>query len=117
MMPHEGNSPGSHPTSPRTLNVADVRRVAALARLDLTDNEAARLATELGGVLAMAESLAAFPLDGVEPMSHPTDARSVLAADVPADGFDPSVVTSLSPSSNGPFITVPKVLGGGSGGA
>jgi len=104
-------------TAAASIAVGDVQRVAKLSRLALTDHEAQRLASELAGVLSMAESLAALPLDGVEPMSHPTDARSVLSTDTPEAGLDPSVVASLSPSSIGPFITVPKVLGGeGTGG-
>jgi aspartyl-tRNA(Asn)/glutamyl-tRNA(Gln) amidotransferase subunit C len=53
------------------LGPADVERVARLARLELTADETARFAEQLGRILAYAEQVQEVDTTGVPPMSHP----------------------------------------------
>jgi aspartyl-tRNA(Asn)/glutamyl-tRNA(Gln) amidotransferase subunit C len=47
-----------------------VRRVAKLARLDLTDDEVARFSTQLSAILGYVEKLNELDTDSVEPLAH-----------------------------------------------
>ncbi|MBE0618423.1 MAG: Asp-tRNA(Asn)/Glu-tRNA(Gln) amidotransferase subunit GatC, partial [Proteobacteria bacterium] len=48
----------------------EVLHVAALARLDVTEGEVARLTDQLSSLLEYVDQLAGLDLDGVEPMAH-----------------------------------------------
>lgn len=91
-------------------------RIAHLARLELTDEQAAIYATQLSRVLAYVEQLRALDLEGVKPMLHPHDRFGEAVADDPREGLELGVVRRLAPESEGAFIRVPKVLGGTEGG-
>ena len=93
---------------------ADVDRVAALARLDLTAAERETLATELARILEYAAQVLEVDTDGVPPMSH---VAGDPAAPMRADEQRPSVpreeVVRAAPdhdASTGLF-KVPRVLG------
>ena len=60
-----------------------VRHVARLARLELSDEEVERMATELSEVLDHIETIGELDLDGVAPTSHVVDVVNALRADVP----------------------------------
>ena len=49
-----------------------MERVAALARLSLSEGEADRMATDLDTILEYVETLRRVDTDGIEPTSHPT---------------------------------------------
>ena len=88
----------------------DVRYVAQLARLDLTEVEIAKFQSQLGQVLAHVEKLNAVDVSGVEPTAHANQVVNVLRADVARQGFTPAEALSNAPrEANGLFI-VPKVI-------
>ena len=60
-----------------------VLHVAKLARLELSDEEVERMASELSGILEHVDRIAALDLDGVEPTSHVVRLENVLRADEP----------------------------------
>jgi aspartyl-tRNA(Asn)/glutamyl-tRNA(Gln) amidotransferase subunit C len=60
-----------------------VRYVARLARLELSDEEVDRLAGELAGVLAHIAAIAELDLDGVPPTSHVVAVENALRPDEP----------------------------------
>mgnify|MGYP001214740268 CR=1 FL=1 len=101
------------------LTAADVRKVARLARLALTDEEAEAERERLAAVLAYAERLRGLDLAGVEPMTHVGDLETVLRDDEPEAEGTGSRLTSddlmqMAPETMPPFVRVPKVLGDGS---
>ena len=53
-----------------SLSADDVRRIAQLSRLALTDEEAGRTLEKLNSVFELIEQLKAVDTDGVEPMTH-----------------------------------------------
>ncbi len=100
---------------PRQLTPDDVRRVAQLSRLRLTDDEVQRMATELSAVLAYISKLEELDVAGVEPMAHAMDMTNVLREDTPSPGRAVDTALANAPAKDPPFFKVPKVLGEGSG--
>jgi aspartyl-tRNA(Asn)/glutamyl-tRNA(Gln) amidotransferase subunit C len=61
----------------------EVRHIARLARLQLSDDEVEGMARELAGVLAHIATIDELDLDGVEPTSHVVAVENALRADEP----------------------------------
>src|ERR671927_65376 len=61
---------------PTTLTIADVERIAALAQLELTDEEKQTFARQLADILHYAEQVQAVDTAGVPPMAHVGSERS-----------------------------------------
>ena len=66
----------------------DVRHVAKLARLDVTDEEVELFAGQLAAVLEHAEDVEALDTAGVPPTAHPLPLVNVLREDVPGASLD-----------------------------
>ena len=90
---------------------ADVRHVAKLARLDVTDEEVALFAGQLAAVLEHAEDVEALDTAGVPPTAHPLPLVNVLRDDVPRDGVDRDEVLAMAPAAEGGRFRVPRILG------
>jgi aspartyl-tRNA(Asn)/glutamyl-tRNA(Gln) amidotransferase subunit C len=60
-----------------------VLHVAQLARLELSEDELARMATELSSVLEHIERIGELDLDGVAPTAHVVEVENALRADEP----------------------------------
>lgn len=105
----------SVPGGAGALSHDQVRRVAALARLSLTDEQVRRFAGELSSILGYAQRLAVADLDGVEPMASPLDAAAPLRDDVPGPVLPVETLMALAPEADPPFVRIPKVLGEGGG--
>lgn len=89
----------------------DVRHVAKLARLDVTDDEVALFAGQLAAVLEHAEDVEALDTAGVPPTAHPLPLVNVLRDDVPRDGVDRDEVLAMAPAAEGGRFRVPRILG------
>lgn len=94
----------------------DVPKVARLARLRLDPAEVATMAAELGSILEHARGLETLDLAKVEPLSHAADLHAALAPDDAGGELPHAALEAMAPAMDGPFVRVPKVLGG-SGGA
>ena len=99
------------------LIASEVRKVAHLARLDLSDAQIDQYATQLGAVIGYMDRLRQLDLDGVEPMTSPLESTNRLAADVPGPMLSNERLMSFAPQSGAhpPFIAVPRVIGGREG--
>lgn len=95
------------------LPIESVRKVAALARLDLPAERAEQYRGQLAQILTYVERLRTLDLAGVEPMATPLDSAGPLAADEPGPTLPTSALAAMSPAMEGDFIRVPKVLGDG----
>jgi aspartyl-tRNA(Asn)/glutamyl-tRNA(Gln) amidotransferase subunit C len=89
----------------------DVRRIARLARLELTDEQVKAYASRLGAALGYIERLRGLDLEGVEPMTHPLDHTNRMDDDVPGPTLDTEALMKIAPETTPPFVKVPKVLG------
>ena len=88
----------------------DVRYIAQLARLDLSDAEIAKFQSQLGQILSHVEKLGQVDVSGVEPTAHANQVVNVFRADEPRNWFTAEVALANAPrSANGLFI-VPKVI-------
>lgn len=90
----------------------EVERIAALARLSLTDGEAARAATDLDEILAYVELLEQADTDGVEPTHHVIPLATPLRDDTETERLDPELAVANAPRAEGTAFVVPKVIEG-----
>ncbi len=95
---------------PRDLSPDDVRHVAHLARLDLTDAEVDLFTGQLRAVLGHAADIARLDLEGVPPTAHPLPLRNVLRADVSRPGLDRDEVLAQAPDAVDGRFRVPRIL-------
>jgi aspartyl-tRNA(Asn)/glutamyl-tRNA(Gln) amidotransferase subunit C len=93
-----------------SVDLATVKRVARLARLAVTEEEAARMMGELNGILGFVEQLAEVDVSGVEPMTSVTEQTMRWRKDAVADGGKAADVTANAPETAEQFFLVPKVV-------
>ena len=84
--------------------------VANLARIDLTAEEKALFATQLGDVLAYVAQLNEVDVSGVEPTAHAFPVVNVWEADVPEPGLSVEDALRNAPARRGAMFVVPKVV-------
>ena len=89
-----------------------VERVASLARLSLTDDEAERMAEELDRILEFVEVLEQVDTEGVEPTSHVMPLQTPLREDRAVESLDPELALANAPLREGTAFVVPKVIEG-----
>ncbi|WP_108667744.1 Asp-tRNA(Asn)/Glu-tRNA(Gln) amidotransferase subunit GatC [Euzebya rosea] len=90
----------------------DVRHVARLAQLDLTDDEITSLAPQLAEILAYAEKVSEVAADDVPPTSHPYPLRNVFRDDsIVAEPLPPEVVVANAPDAEELQFRVPRIIG------
>lgn len=93
-----------------SIDLATVRRVANLARLDVPDSDLPDLAQELNNILAWVEQLDQVNTDGVEPLTSVVDADLPRRDDVVTDGGYQDAVLANAPQAEHGFFAVPKVI-------
>jgi aspartyl-tRNA(Asn)/glutamyl-tRNA(Gln) amidotransferase subunit C len=89
----------------------DVAHVAHLARLSLTDDEAAMFTEQLDAVLDHAGDVEALDVGEVEPMVHPYPLRNVVRPDVVGPTVDRDEVLGQAPAVEDGQFRVPTILG------
>ncbi len=92
------------------INRTDVERVASLARLSLSDEEAERLAAELDSFLGYIETLRELDTSGIEPTSHPIPLPTPVREDLAEPPIDPMLAVANAPESTETAFRVPKVI-------
>ena len=85
-----------------------VLHVARLARLELTDEEVATMASELSGILEHVERINELDLDNVEPTSHVVTLENVLRSDEPRPSWPREDVLERAPDQAGGSFRVPS---------
>ena len=88
----------------------DVRRVAALARLDLSTDEEVRLTDELGRILKYMEKLNELDTDGVSPSAHPILVSGAFRADESEVFSGIADLLAQAPDRRDGYYRVPRVL-------
>jgi len=92
------------------LTIEEVRWIAHLARLKLTDDELQAMTRDLGSILEYVNLLQQVNTDGVEPLAHPLDVNNVFRADEPGVSLPVDVALANAPDRRGDFYGVPAVL-------
>ncbi len=85
-----------------------VDHVARLARLELGEAEAEKMAVELSKVLDHVEAIRSLDLEGVEPTSHVVDLVNALRADVPEPSLPRAVALAQAPEPTPAGFGVPS---------
>jgi aspartyl-tRNA(Asn)/glutamyl-tRNA(Gln) amidotransferase subunit C len=87
-----------------------VRHIAKLARIAMSDEEIERLAPELNNILGWVEQLAEVNTDGIEPLTAVIDQKLRLRDDVVTEGNIRDEVLANAPAAQHGFFAVPKVI-------
>jgi aspartyl-tRNA(Asn)/glutamyl-tRNA(Gln) amidotransferase subunit C len=93
-----------------SLSADDVRWVAHLARLELTEAELATMTRQLGAILDYVQQLQQVNTEGVEPLAHPLPVQNVFRPDEPAPSLPVDEALANAPRRSGNFYSVPAVL-------
>jgi len=84
-----------------SLNNADVRKVARLARLAMSETEIETARSQLSGIFALIAEMQAVDTRGIEPMSHAQDVSQRLREDVVTETNQRELFQSLAPKYKG----------------
>jgi aspartyl-tRNA(Asn)/glutamyl-tRNA(Gln) amidotransferase subunit C len=89
-----------------------VLHVARLARLELTEEEVARMSDELSAVLDHIQKISELDLHGVPPTTHVVEVSNALRPDVVAPSLPRDVALASAPSVAGDGFRVPSPQAG-----
>ena len=92
------------------LTTDDVRHIARLARVGLTDADVERYAAQLTVILDHFDALSRVPTDGVEPTAHPLPLYNVMRADEVAPSLPQRVALQNAPEEEDGYFRVRAVL-------
>ena len=93
-----------------SLTLEQVRRVAQLARIDVSDAEAESTLGHLNGIFSLIEEMQAVDTRGIEPMAHAQDLSQRLRADVVTEGDRRAAFQAVAPETEAGLYLVPKVI-------
>ena len=93
-----------------SVDLATVKRVARLARIAVSPQEAERMVGELNGILGFVAQLDEVDVAGVEPMTSVVEMKMKMRADVVTDGAKAADILANAPLSEDGFFMVPKVV-------
>jgi aspartyl-tRNA(Asn)/glutamyl-tRNA(Gln) amidotransferase subunit C len=88
----------------------DVRRVAHLARLSLTDAEAEAFQQQLQAIVGYVHKIGELDLSEVEPTSHVYPMNNVFRKDEPLPGLDRDDILANAPRTEKDQFIVPKIV-------
>jgi aspartyl-tRNA(Asn)/glutamyl-tRNA(Gln) amidotransferase subunit C len=89
---------------------ATVQRIARLARIKVTNEEAKALEKELTGILEWVEQLGEVDTSNVEPLTRVVPLALKKRKDEVTDGEIPDQITKNAPQTDDHFFVVPKVV-------
>jgi aspartyl-tRNA(Asn)/glutamyl-tRNA(Gln) amidotransferase subunit C len=89
---------------------ATVRRIARLARIAITDDEARRLEQELSGILDWVAQLNEIDTSAVEPMTRVAAMKIKMRKDEVTDGFCADDILKNAPKVDDHYFVVPKIV-------
>jgi aspartyl-tRNA(Asn)/glutamyl-tRNA(Gln) amidotransferase subunit C len=92
------------------LSREEVRRIALLARLQLTTEEEVAFAQQLDHILQYFEKLTALDTEGIEPTAHVVEMESAYRDDVVTNPAAREVLRANAPARDGDFFKVPKII-------
>ena len=93
-----------------SVDITTVRRVAHLARIAVSAEDAERMTGELNAILGFVEQLNEVDVAGVEPMTSVIPMEMKKREDVVTDGGKPDDIVANAPATQENFFLVPKVV-------
>ena len=92
------------------LNSEEVRHIARLARVGMTEDEVEMMRGQLSNILSHFDALRELDTDDVEPTGHSADVETVLRADTADESMRLEDALSNAPRRDGDFVRVRAVL-------
>ncbi|HPS54743.1 MAG TPA: Asp-tRNA(Asn)/Glu-tRNA(Gln) amidotransferase subunit GatC [Sedimentisphaerales bacterium] len=97
------------------IDAEQVRKVAKLSRLELSDSEVREYSGQLSEILAYVEKMNEVDTDCVEPLSHCLGITNCFRDDVVRESLGVDKTLANAPERGGDFFKVPKILDDNSG--
>ena len=99
----------------KKIDQAQVRKVAKLSRLDLTEAEVKEFTGQLSAILDYVEKMNELDTENVEPLAHCLPVSNVFREDSVKESLGTEETLSNAPQRDGKFFKVPKILDDSSG--
>ena len=96
--------------APMSLTLEQVKRIAHLARIEISDAEALTTQGHLNGIFQLIEAMQAVDTSGVEPMAHAQDVSQRLRDDAVTEGDRRAAYQAVAPDVESGLYLVPKVI-------
>ena len=93
-----------------SVDIATVKRVARLARIAVSEEDAERMTGELNTILGFVEQLNEVDVTGVEPMTSVIPMDMKKRQDAVTDGNKAADIVANAPATDENFFLVPKVV-------
>ncbi len=93
-----------------SLSLADVKKVAILARLELSPGDLALMADQLNKILGYVDQLNEVDTEGLEPLAHPLPLSNVFRDDIPTPSLPVDAALQNAPNRLADFFGVPAVF-------
>ena len=93
-----------------SLTLEQVKRIAHLARIEISDDEALTTQGHLNGIFQLIEEMQAVDTRGVEPMAHAQDVSQRLREDAVTEGDRRTAYQAVAPDVEAGLYLVPKVI-------
>lgn len=88
----------------------EVRHIAHLARLDLTEEEVEKFAGQLSQILDHAAIVKNVDTSGIEPLAHAVDRRNVFRDDAVSAGLSREEALANAPSAENGGFRIPPIV-------
>ena len=93
-----------------SLTLADVKRIAHLARIEVSETEAEGYLRQLSNIFELVEQMQAVDTTGIAPMAHAQDVVLRLRPDVVAETDRRAAYQAVAPQTEAGLYLVPKVI-------
>ena len=93
-----------------SITSADIDKIANLAKLDLSEAEREKFASQLSDIVSYIEKLNQLNTDDVKPLAHVNDLTNVFREDKARPSMEKQDVFKNSPQHDDEFFLVPKVI-------
>lgn len=93
-----------------SLTPEQVKRIAHLARIEVSESEALTTQGHLNGIFELIEQMQAVDTAGVEPMAHAQDVCQRLRADAVSEADRSAAYQAVAPETEAGLYLVPKVI-------
>ena len=96
---------------PESISRKEVKHVASLAKLALSDEEELIYTGQLAAILDHARDIMALDTAKFAPTAHPLELKNVFRSDVEKESLDRDEVLSQAPAYQDGRFVVPRILG------
>lgn len=88
----------------------DVKHIAKLSKLELTEQELEKYTNELSSIVDFANELSNIDVEGIKPTAHILDIKNVFRKDEVQPSYDREEILKNAPSKDAGCVSVPKVV-------